>query len=194
MTTLRLLAMVLVLAGLAAVGVGMARAGDAPVRAAGHEDRAATGATLRAAERLVRLDPRRLGVRVMLAPPRPGLAARYDRTRRTITIFAAAGTAPHRVAHDLAHELAHAIDVEHLSAADRRAYLARRGPRGAAWWPGAAVTDYAVGSGDFAEVFALCHAPSPVFRSRLAPRPADPCAVLGPVASRIAARASTTGA
>ena len=197
----RLAALVLLSAGLAAVGAGPLRLGDAPVRAAAgataagaHGNRAATAATLRAAERLVGVDPRRLGVRVVPAPPRPGLAARYDRERRTVTIFASSGTAPHRVAHDLAHELAHAIDLEHLSATDRRAYLARRGARGAAWWPGRDASDYAVGSGDFAEVFALCHAASPVFRSRLAPRPADPCAVLGPVASRIAARASKVGA
>ena len=39
-------------------------------------------------------------------------------------------------------------------------------------------SDYRSGAGDFAEVFALCHSVSPVFRSRLAPRPQDPCAVL----------------
>ena len=201
MTALRLGALVLLSGGLAAVGLALARVGDVPVRAfAGAsaqpaaEDPAAARATLRAAERLVRVDPHRLGVRVVVARPRPGLAARYDRKRRTVTIFAAPGAAAHRVAHDLAHELAHAIDVEHLSAADRRAYLARRGAGGGAWWPGAEASDYAVGSGDFAEVFALCHAASPVFRSRLAPRPAEPCAVLGAVASRIAARASKEGA
>ena len=194
---LRLALVALFSAGLATACVALARLGDAPVRTSagaqaaddrGH--RTAAAATLRAAERLVGLDPRRLGVRVMLARPRPGLAARYDPERRTVSIFAARGTAPHRVAHDLAHELAHVIDVEHLSPADRRAYLARRGARGVAWWPGRDASDYTVGSGDFAEVFALCHAASPVFRSRLAPRPADPCALLGAVASRIAGRAS----
>jgi hypothetical protein len=200
MTALRLAVVVLLSAGLAAVGVALTHVGEAPPSAvAGKlpphaaQDRAAARATLRAGARLVGLDPARLGVRVALAHPRPGLAARYDRERRMVTIFAAPGTAPHRVAHDLAHELAHAVDVEHLTATDRRAYLLRRGSAGAAWWPGPDASDYGVGSGDFAEVFALCHAASPVFRSRLAPRPADPCAVLGAAASRIAARASKVG-
>jgi len=200
MTALRLAVLVLLSAGLAGVGIALTHVGGAPPRAAAGEraahaaqDPAAARATLRAGARLVRLGPARLGVRVELAQPRPGLAARYDRARRTVTIFAAAGTAPHRVAHDLAHELAHAVDVERLTAADRRAYLVRRGSPRAGWWPGPDASDYAVGSGDFAEVFALCHAASPVFRSRLASRPADPCAVLGPAASRIAARASKVG-
>jgi hypothetical protein len=197
MTPLRLAVLLALSAGLAGIGPALTHVGGAPPRTSAGErpsapapDPAAERATLRAGARLVGLDPVRLGVRTELTRPRPGLAARYDRERRTVTIFAAPGTAPHRVAHDLAHELAHAVDVEHLTAAERRAYLTRRGAPRAAWWPAADASDYAVGSGDFAEVFALCHAASPVFRSRLAPRPADPCAVLGPVASRIAARAS----
>jgi hypothetical protein len=200
MTPVRLAVLALLGAGLAGIGAALTHVGGAPPRASAGEraaeapDPAAQRATLRAGARLVGLDPARLGVRAELARPQPGLAARYDRERRAVTIFAAPGTAPHRVAHDLAHELAHAVDVEHLTAAERRAYLRRRGAPRVAWWPAADASDYAVGSGDFAEVFALCHAASPVFRSRLAPRPADPCAVLGPVASRIAARASKVGA
>jgi hypothetical protein len=123
-----------------------------------------------------------LGYRVAPAPPRTGLEAQIDRTHRRITLFLTGHEAPHVIAHDLAHELGHAVDFEHLTDADRRAYLARRGRPAAAWWPRGA-SDYAVGAGDFAEVYALCHAASPVFRSRLAPRPQEPCRVL-PAAAR----------
>jgi hypothetical protein len=146
---------------------------------------------LRAAEALVGLDARRLGLTLALHDPRPGVAARLDHTTATVTLFASGAEAPHRLAHDLAHELGHAVDLDALAAADRRAYLARRGRPGATWWPAATTaSDYATGAGDFAEVFALCHAASPVFRSRLAPRPVDACALLPPAASSYAARAS----
>jgi hypothetical protein len=176
-------------AGSAAGCGGAEQAGDAPERAARPAPDPAT--TLRAAEALVGLDARRLGVRVALRGPRPGLAARLDHASATVTLFASGAEAPHRLAHDLAHELGHAVDLDRLSAADRRAYLARRGRPRAAWWPPAGVaSDYGAGAGDFAEVFALCHAASPVFRSRLAPRPVDACALLPPAASSYAARAS----
>jgi len=65
-----------------------------------------------------------------------------------------------------------------MSAGQRAAYLRARGVPGAAWAPDAGASDYRSGAGDFAEVFALCQAASSVYRSRLAPRPQDPCAVL----------------
>jgi hypothetical protein len=146
---------------------------------------------LRAAEALVGLDARRLGLRISVRRPRRGVAAQLDRARSVVTLFASGSEAPHLLAHDLAHELGHAVDLAGLSAADRRTYLARRGRPDAAWWPAAGIaSDYAAGAGDFAEVFALCHAASPVFRSRLAPRPVDPCALLPAAASSYAARAS----
>jgi hypothetical protein len=96
----------------------------------------------------------------------------------------ARGDAPHRTAHDLAHEIGHAFDAVHMTPAARRAYLARRGVPHAAWWPRDRHGDYSVGAGDFAEVYALCHAASPDFRSRLAPRPVDACAILPAEAAR----------
>ncbi|MEA2256908.1 MAG: hypothetical protein QOG35_2953 [Solirubrobacteraceae bacterium] len=140
-------------------------------------DAAAARATLRATGPLLSVGAGALGYKVVLAPGRPGIEGNIDRGDRRITLFMAGAEAPHRVAHDLAHEIGHAFDFERMTNADRRAYLLRRGRPDAPWWPKGA-SDYGVGAGDFAEVFALCHAASPIFRSRLAPRPADACAVL----------------
>lgn len=120
-----------------------------------------------------------LGYRLRFAPPGPaGVRAQTDRAARTITVHVAPGEPTHLVAHDLAHELGHALDDRALSHAERAAYLRRRGAPGARWWPGASFSDYATGAGDFAEVYALCHAASPEFRGRLGPRPEDPCGLL----------------
>ena len=123
---------------------------------------------------------RALGYRIELAPRRdPGLRALTDTAAHTITLYLARDDAPHRTAHDLAHELGHAGDARHMTDASRRAYLAARGRPKAPWWPNKpGLSDYDTGAGDFAEVFALCHAASPEFRSRLAARPADPCSTL----------------
>jgi hypothetical protein len=145
-------------------------------------DVAAARALVRQAERLVTVSPRALGYRVRIAGPRPDVRAQTDTAAHTITLFVSPADAPHRVAHDLGHELGHAFDAARLSAAQRAAYLRARGAPGAAWWPGRTVSDYRSGAGDFAEVFALCHAASPEFRSRLAPRPRDPCGLLPPAA------------
>ena len=142
---------------------------------------AASAAQLRAvADRAAALvaDPRRFGYRLVLAPARQDMRGRIDPRARTITLFIDPRDATHRIAHDLAHELGHAYDLAHMTETDRAAYLRRRGAAGAAWWPSAESADYAVGAGDFAETFALCHAASPEFRSRLAPQPADPCGML----------------
>ena len=120
----------------------------------------------------------RVGYEVRFAGPRPGVRAQADRRRRVIHVFVRPGDATHRVAHDLAHELGHAVDDRRLSEAERAAYLARRGAPHGAWWPRGARSDLSSGAGDFAEVFARCHAPSPDFRSRLASAPADACAML----------------
>jgi hypothetical protein len=71
-----------------------------------------------------------------------------------------------------------------MTPAGRRAYLDGRGVPRAQWWPRNGRADYSVGAGDFAEVYALCHAASPEFRSRLAPRPVDACAMLPAAAAR----------
>ena len=174
--------LLVVLLGALAVQVvpsGGAAPAPAPARLS-PADVAAARALVRQAEGLVTASPRTLGYRVRIAGPRLDVRAQTDTAARTITLFVSPADAPHRVAHDLGHELGHAFDAVRLSAAQRVAYLRARGAPGAAWWPGGAVSDYRSGAGDFAEVFALCHAASPEFRSRLAPRPRDPCRLLPP--------------
>jgi hypothetical protein len=130
------------------------------------------------AQALVSVTPQQLGWRLRVAGPLAGVRGQADTAAKTITLYVGAYAAPHQVAHDLGHELGHAFDAERLSPAERAAYLRGRGAPDAAWWPGGQASDYASGAGDFAEVFALCHAVSPEYRSRLAVRPEDPCALL----------------
>lgn len=164
---------------------GAARNLPATANAHPETSAAARRADLRRALPLVNVSARTVGYRVVLAPRRdPLLRALTDTSAHTITLYMATGDAPHRVAHDLAHEIGHAFDSARLTDAQRRAYLARRGVPRAAWWPTNRRSDYAVGAGDFAEVFALCHAASPEFRSRLAARPVDACAILPAEAAR----------
>ena len=122
--------------------------------------------------------PAELGYRLRVAGPVAGLRGRTDTAARTITLYVAPGDAPGAVAHDLGHELGHAFDATSLTDACRAAYLSARGVPGRRGSRAAARRTYRSGAGDFAEVFALCHAASTVYRSRLAARPQDPCGVL----------------
>jgi hypothetical protein len=146
-------------------------------------DAAAARAVVARAQRLVSVTPAQLGYTLRVAGPVAGLRGQTDTAARTITLFVSPRDAPHVVAHDLAHEIGHALDARRLTPALRAVYLRARGVPAAAWFPGPTASDYRSGAGDFAEVFALCHASSPVYRSRLAPRPADACGVL-PAAAR----------
>jgi len=175
-----------------AIGIGAAAAAAAAALAApwtaGHPaspptEQAAARAVVRRAQALVDVRPAALGYRLRVTGPRSGVLAETDTGTRTITLRVGAVAVPHLVAHDLAHELGHAFDERHLTAAARAAYLRARGATAAPWWPANGAADYRTGAGDFAEVFALCHAASPEFRSRLAARPRDPCAAL-PAAAR----------
>jgi hypothetical protein len=141
-------------------------------------DAVAAHAVVDRARRLTTLTPAQLGYTLRVAGPVPGLRGQTDNAAHTITLFVSPNDAPNLVAHDLAHEIGHAFDAERLTAAQRAAYLRSRGAAGAPWFPGSQASDYRSGAGDFAEVFALCHAASPVFRSSLATRPADPCRAL----------------
>jgi hypothetical protein len=138
-------------------------------------DTAAARAVVARAQRLVSVTPARLGYTLRVAGPRPGIRGQTDNAERTITLFVSPNDTPSVVAHDLGHELGHAFDARYLTAARRTAYLRSRRAAAAPWSPGRRASDYRSGAGDFAEVFALCHAASPIYRSRLAPRPADAC-------------------
>jgi hypothetical protein len=185
------LAVALAAAGVAAsaLAFGAVWPGDpaAPARPAtlSAADASIAGGVVTRAQTLVSVRAEELGYRLHVAGPVAGVRGRTDTAARTITLFVSPTDAPHRVAHDLGHEIGHAFDATRLSAADRAAYLRARGAPSAPWWPGARASDYRSGAGDFAEVYALCHAASPDFRSRLAARPQDPCAAL-PKAARAA--------
>ncbi len=141
----------------------------------------AARALVRRARALVDVSPRDLGYRLVVAGPDAGaVRGATDTKLATITLYVDDRDAAHRVAHDLAHEIGHAYDARRLTAAARDAWLRARGAPSARWSPGGPASDYNTGAGDFAEVFARCHAASPEFRSRLAPRPADACALLPP--------------
>ena len=127
------------------------------------------------AMRLVDVDPAALGVRVRLAGARSGVRATADTVARVVTLHVRREPA-HRLAHDLAHELGHVVDRDRLTTATRERWLRARGAR--APWSSGTASDYASGAGDFAEVYAACHAASPEFRSKLAPAPADACGAL----------------
>jgi hypothetical protein len=141
-------------------------------------DAAAARSVVARARALVAMTPAQLGYRLRVRGPVAGLRGQTDSATRTITLYVAPGDAPAAVAHDLGHELGHAFDATRMTDADRAAYLRARGVPGATWFPGGRASDYRSGAGDFAEVFALCHAASTVYRSRLAARPQDPCGVL----------------
>jgi hypothetical protein len=140
---------------------------------------AAQLALARRAQKLVDVTPAELGYRLVVRGPLAGVRGATDRTARTVTLYADDRQAAHRVAHDLAHELGHAYDDRRMNAAARARWLRVRGAAaGTRWSPGGAVSDYETGAGDFAEVFARCHAASSEFRSRLSAAPADACALL----------------
>ena len=180
----RALLAALALAGVAASAAGFralwaepAAGAARPARLSAVESTAARAVVARA-RALVSVTPEELGYRLRIAGPVAGLRGQTDTAAHTITLFVSPHDAPHRVAHDLGHELGHAFDATRLTDADRAAYLRARGVAGATWFPGRRASDYRSGAGDFAEVFALCHAASTVYRSRLAARPQDPCGVL----------------
>ena len=72
-----------------------------------------------------------------------------------IEVFVRPGDTAEGLAHVVAHEMGHAVDVARLSDTDRAAWAAARG-YGAqvSWWVSSGGSDFASGSGDFAESFA----------------------------------------
>jgi hypothetical protein len=122
-----------------------------------------------------------LGYEIVFAPGQRDVRAQTDLVAHRITVFLNRGDAAHRVAHDIGHELGHAYDQRYLNFTDRLQYLEARGHANGQWFPGRKFSDYDTGAGDFAEVFASCHAASPEFRSRLATKPSQPCSLIPPI-------------
>lgn len=90
---------------------------------------------------------------LVFQPGRSGyLGGTYTATRR-IEVYVRDGQSPQEIAFTVAHEIGHAIDVTYFSDADRQRWETARG-FSAPWWAGSGVSDYASGSGDFAESFA----------------------------------------
>lgn len=179
------------LASVLVVGGGAAGCGDetAPDPVPASVPASERADVVRRAQTLVALSPEDLGYRLRTAPARSQVRASIDHDSRTVTLYLRRGDAVHRVAHDLAHELGHAVDERSMTPATRARYLARRGAPDTAWYgPPDEPSDLTVGAGDFAEVFALCTAASPDFRSRVAPRPELPCEELPVEARKVLAR------
>lgn len=171
-------ALILALLALLVTAVGV-HAGAPAIPAAAPAD-AHARATVARALALIDVRPQELGAVLRVTGPQDGVRADVDPETRVVTLHVRAEPA-HRVAHDIAHELGHLVDHDRMTPPARQAWLRARGAAGRRWWPTGRLSDYATGAGDFAEAFARCHAPSPEFRSRLAPAPADACAMLDAV-------------
>jgi hypothetical protein len=93
---------------------------------------------------------------VEFLPGRAGLlGGTYTRQHR-IEIYVRAGQTVDEVAFTLAHEIGHAVDLTYLNSAERQTWKVARGiDPSVAWWAGSGVSDYASGSGDWAESFAV---------------------------------------
>ena len=81
-----------------------------------------------------------------------GLTYPYD---QSIEIFVRESDTPERLASIVAHELGHAMDVTHMTAAERNQWLVARDISDSPWWADAFASDFQSGAGDFAEAFAV---------------------------------------
>lgn len=88
-----------------------------------------------------------------------------------IDIYLRPGDDAATVARVIAHELGHALDVAHLTAAQREQWRAARGvaPQ-TPWWPDEEASDFATLAGDFAEAFAVWQSQA-TSKSTIAPQP-----------------------
>lgn len=128
------------------------------------------------------------GYTIRFAGPVPGRLGLTQRASKTITIYARAGQSSAELARIVAHEVGHAVDIEHLTPAERDRYRQVRGiPADVAWYPCDSCRDEATVAGDFAEVFAWWLFGPGVFASDVAPPPTP--AQLEALASLFAPRA-----
>lgn len=138
-----------------------AGASAVPVAVLGAVEVPGSAPTSRGADRLA-ATLERLGVEPELAAPGwsfvatgplPGaVAVTLPRSRRVLVdVTTALDLDP-----VVAHELGHVVDVDHLDAELRHAWLAdRRAPAEVSWWPTGSLDDLSVGAGDFAEAVAV---------------------------------------
>jgi len=96
------------------------------------------------------------GWTVEFTGPRPSILGVTLPHDKHIEIYVRTGQSVFEVAFTLAHELGHAVDITYNTAAEREAWLAARSiAPGHDWWTGSGQRDFEVGSGDFAETFAV---------------------------------------
>ena len=100
-------------------------------------------------------DWRALGFSIEFLPERSGFRGLTFPYENRIEVYVSDSLTDSHLAHVIAHEIGHMIDVRLNDADDRRRWLTARGlPTSTQWWAGEAVSDFASGSGDFAECFA----------------------------------------
>jgi hypothetical protein len=116
----------------------------------------------------------RLHATINFLPPRPGMRAHSTAfpDHAVVDVYLRPTDTAEQTAVNIAHELGHLIDWYLLNDADRARWSALRGRPGAVWWACDSCTDYATGSGDFAETFAASEVAASDYRSVFAPLPA----------------------
>lgn len=96
------------------------------------------------------------GWRIDFLPGKAGYLGGTLTNEQRIEIYVREGQSPHEIAFTLAHELGHAVDLTYLTDAERQTWKVTRGiSTSTPWWAGSGVSDYASGSGDWAEAFAV---------------------------------------
>lgn len=94
------------------------------------------------------------GWRVEFLGPRRGYQGSTFPRERLVQVYVRPTMSVDQIAHVLAHELGHAVDVVLLDDTVRGAINIARGRDATAmWWVDAGATDFASGSGDWAELF-----------------------------------------
>ncbi|MBK5306669.1 MAG: hypothetical protein JJD92_08295 [Frankiaceae bacterium] len=116
----------------------------------------------------------RSGVTVAFKGARAGYLGLTYPERHHVDVFVRSCSAESMtlLRHVMSHEMGHAFDAAHMTAAERRAYMAMRGiPAGTPWFGCNYCTDFATPAGDFAETYSQWQRSSRDSRSKIAPMP-----------------------